>query len=123
MQQQEEQLREELVACIKACKMVQLEELSAEFGIRTKEIIDHIHALESSGQLTGVMDDRGKVRSPGLWFVSVSRIAFLLCCLCTSGNTSGTTTRVMCVRTGRCAVGPVSEVRPLVRLDLLRLEF
>mmetsp|Transcript_23902 Transcript_23902/g.28924 ORF Transcript_23902/g.28924 Transcript_23902/m.28924 type:complete len:324 (-) Transcript_23902:272-1243(-) len=41
-------------------KTVVLEDLAAEFGLRTQEVIDRIQNLESLGRLTGVMDDRGK---------------------------------------------------------------
>lgn len=37
-----------------------LEELAAEFGLRTQEAIMRVQALESMGRLTGVMDERGK---------------------------------------------------------------
>ena len=37
-----------------------LDELAAEFGMRTQEAIKRVQALEAEGALTGVMDDRGK---------------------------------------------------------------
>lgn len=40
--------------------MVVLEELAAEFGLRTQEAIMRVQALEGMGRLTGVMDERGK---------------------------------------------------------------
>ena len=45
---------------VKARKLVVLEELAAEFGLRTAEAVSRVQALESMGRLTGVMDDRGK---------------------------------------------------------------
>lgn len=46
---------------IKARKMVALDELAAEFGLRTAEAVKRVQALEAEGAITGVMDDRGKV--------------------------------------------------------------
>ena len=48
---------------IKERKTVMLDEVAAEFGLRTQDVINRIQSLESIGRLTGVMDDRGKVRS------------------------------------------------------------
>lgn len=41
-------------------KVVILEELAKEFKLKTQAVIDRIHELKASGQLTGVIDDRGK---------------------------------------------------------------
>ncbi|KAF3530694.1 hypothetical protein DY000_02038529 [Brassica cretica] len=41
-------------------KCVPLEDLAAEFNLRTQECINRIASLESIGRLSGVMDDRGK---------------------------------------------------------------
>ena len=41
-------------------KVVVLEELAAEFGLRTQDVVSRVQALESMGRVTGVMDDRGK---------------------------------------------------------------
>ncbi|CAI0380036.1 unnamed protein product [Linum tenue] len=41
-------------------KCVPLEDLAAEFKMRTQECINRITNLESMGRLSGVMDDRGK---------------------------------------------------------------
>ncbi len=46
--------------------MVQIEEVAAEFGMRSGEVVDRIHSLEGLGRLTGVMDERGK-------FIYISR--------------------------------------------------
>ncbi|CAN1242801.1 DDRGK domain-containing protein 1 [Linum perenne] len=45
---------------IKKQKCVPLEDLAAEFKMRTQECINRITSLESMGRLSGVMDDRGK---------------------------------------------------------------
>eukprot|EP00088_Acartia_fossae_P027866 TRINITY_DN28627_c0_g1_i1.p1 TRINITY_DN28627_c0_g1~~TRINITY_DN28627_c0_g1_i1.p1 ORF type:complete len:281 (-),score=121.28 TRINITY_DN28627_c0_g1_i1:67-909(-) len=51
---------------IKEKKVVLLEDLAAHFKIKTQEVIDRISSLQESGDLTGVVDDRGK-------FIYVSR--------------------------------------------------
>ncbi|XP_023535116.1 DDRGK domain-containing protein 1-like [Cucurbita pepo subsp. pepo] len=48
------------VEYIKNHKCVPLEDLAAEFKLRTQECINRITSLESMGRLSGVMDDRGK---------------------------------------------------------------
>ena len=51
---------------IKERKTVALDDVAAEFGLRTQDVINRIQGLEAMGRLTGVMDDRGKVR-PKPW--------------------------------------------------------
>ncbi|KAK2639541.1 hypothetical protein Ddye_027336 [Dipteronia dyeriana] len=53
-------LLSEFVEYIKKHKCVPLEDLAAEFKLRTQECINRISSLESIGRLSGVMDDRGK---------------------------------------------------------------
>ncbi|OMO80544.1 hypothetical protein CCACVL1_12887 [Corchorus capsularis] len=48
------------VEYIKNHKCVPLEDLAAEFKLRTQECINRITSLETMGRLSGVMDDRGK---------------------------------------------------------------
>ncbi|KAG5255143.1 hypothetical protein OIU76_019153 [Salix suchowensis] len=48
------------VEYIKKHKCLPLEDLAAEFKLRTQECINRITSLESMGRLSGVMDDRGK---------------------------------------------------------------
>ena len=55
-----EALLTEFVAYIQRRKMVELEELASEFGLRTSDAIARVQALEEMGRLTGIMDDRGK---------------------------------------------------------------
>ncbi|KAI3988222.1 hypothetical protein MKX01_012011 [Papaver californicum] len=50
----------DFVEYIKKHKCVQLEDLAAEFKLRTQDCINRIASLESMGRLSGVMDDRGK---------------------------------------------------------------
>lgn len=57
---------------IKTRKIVVLEELAAEYGIRTQEVIQRIHELEAQKRLTGVMDDRGKVRISGVFHQTIT---------------------------------------------------
>ena len=53
----------QFVEYIKDRKTVVLDEVAAEFGLRTQDVINRIQSLESIGRLTGVMDDRGKVNN------------------------------------------------------------
>ncbi|XP_050369550.1 DDRGK domain-containing protein 1 [Argentina anserina] len=53
-------LLSDFVDYIKKHKCVPLEDLAAEFKLRTQECINRINSLESMGRLSGVMDDRGK---------------------------------------------------------------
>eukprot|EP00850_Spirogloea_muscicola_P000967 SM000003S11212 [mRNA] locus=s3:1577286:1577989:- [translate_table: standard] len=41
-------------------KCVVLEDLAAEFGLRTQEVVSRVLALEQMGRISGVMDERGK---------------------------------------------------------------
>ncbi|KAJ8443780.1 hypothetical protein Cgig2_029685 [Carnegiea gigantea] len=58
--QDSKDLLSEFVEYIKKHKCVPLEDLAAEFRLRTQECINRIASLESMGRLSGVMDDRGK---------------------------------------------------------------
>eukprot|EP00262_Sarcandra_glabra_P020389 TRINITY_DN8093_c0_g1_i1.p1 TRINITY_DN8093_c0_g1~~TRINITY_DN8093_c0_g1_i1.p1 ORF type:complete len:295 (-),score=74.53 TRINITY_DN8093_c0_g1_i1:57-941(-) len=53
-------LLSEFVEYIKKNKCIPLEDLAAEFKIRTQDCINRITTLEDMGLLSGVMDDRGK---------------------------------------------------------------
>ncbi|XP_030541699.1 DDRGK domain-containing protein 1 [Rhodamnia argentea] len=53
-------LLSDFVEYIKKHKCIPLEDLAAEFKLRTQECINRIASLESMGRLSGVMDDRGK---------------------------------------------------------------
>ncbi|XP_062077792.1 DDRGK domain-containing protein 1 [Humulus lupulus] len=53
-------LLSDFVEYIKKQKCVPLEDLAAEFRLRTQECINRIASLESIGRLSGIMDDRGK---------------------------------------------------------------
>ncbi|XP_071502123.1 DDRGK domain-containing protein 1-like [Diadema antillarum] len=53
-------LLEEFISYIKNMKVVLLEDLGAQFNIRTQEAINRVQELQEQGRLTGVIDDRGK---------------------------------------------------------------
>eukprot|EP00941_MAST-03F_sp_MAST-3F-sp1_P001507 g1507.t1 len=53
-------LLQEFIDYVKMRKVVVLEDVAAEFGIRSIEVVNRLNALQSMGRLTGVMDDRGK---------------------------------------------------------------
>jgi hypothetical protein len=53
-------LLEKFVEYIKRKKVVLLEDLAIDFGITCTEAVDRVVALEASGAITGVIDDRGK---------------------------------------------------------------
>ncbi|XAR67478.1 hypothetical protein NMG60_11002251 [Bertholletia excelsa] len=50
----------DFVEYIKKHKCIPLEDLAAEFKLRTQDCINRINSLEDMGRLSGVMDDRGK---------------------------------------------------------------
>ena len=45
---------------IKLRKVVVIEDIAAEFQLRSKEVVERIESLERMGRVTGVVDDRGK---------------------------------------------------------------
>ena len=53
-------LLQEFVDYIKTHKVVVLEELAREFGLRTEDVVNRVRGLEQMGYITGVIDDRGK---------------------------------------------------------------
>ncbi|XP_006816412.1 uncharacterized protein LOC100370458 isoform X2 [Saccoglossus kowalevskii] len=53
-------LLKEFIDYIKNKKVVILEELGAQFNLRTQEAINRVQDLQADGSLSGVMDDRGK---------------------------------------------------------------
>uniref|UniRef100_A0A2P2IU01 DDRGK domain-containing protein 1 n=1 Tax=Rhizophora mucronata TaxID=61149 RepID=A0A2P2IU01_RHIMU len=59
-QEGNQDLLSDFVEYIKKQKCMPLEDLAAEFKLRTQECINRITSLESMGRLSGVMDDRGK---------------------------------------------------------------
>ncbi|XP_019183043.1 PREDICTED: DDRGK domain-containing protein 1 [Ipomoea nil] len=60
VQEEGQGLLYDFVEYIKKHKCVPLEDLAAEFKLRTQECINRINSLEEMGRLSGVMDDRGK---------------------------------------------------------------
>lgn len=55
-----ESLLQEFIGYIKDTKVVMLEDLAAHFRLKTQDVIERVQDLQSSGDLTGVIDDRGK---------------------------------------------------------------
>lgn len=56
----EEDLLQEFLKYIKQNKVLVLEDLAAHFGLKTASVVDRIQELQANGNLTGVIDDRGK---------------------------------------------------------------
>ncbi|KAL4709516.1 hypothetical protein ACJJTC_007247 [Scirpophaga incertulas] len=65
-EQDKENLLRDFIQYIKDQKVVLLEDLAAHFKLKTQAAIDRISELQTSGELTGVIDDRGK-------FIYISR--------------------------------------------------
>eukprot|EP00177_Eucheuma_denticulatum_P007273 GFKZ01013242.1.p1 GENE.GFKZ01013242.1~~GFKZ01013242.1.p1 ORF type:complete len:329 (-),score=87.21 GFKZ01013242.1:1311-2174(-) len=63
---EEEGMMERFCEYVKEGKIVVLEEMAAEFGLKTEQVVDRLVRLEESGGISGVFDDRGK-------FIYVSR--------------------------------------------------
>lgn len=53
-------LLQDFIDYVKQRKVVVLEDVAGEFGIRSQEVVNRLNALMSMGRLTGVLDDRGK---------------------------------------------------------------
>jgi hypothetical protein len=49
-----------MIEYLQTRKTAALEEVAAEFGLRTAEVVTKVQTLESEGRITGIMDDRGK---------------------------------------------------------------
>lgn len=56
----EENLLQEFLTYIKLNKVLVLEDLAAHFGLKTASVVERIQELQANGNLTGVIDDRGK---------------------------------------------------------------
>ncbi|CAF4269172.1 unnamed protein product, partial [Adineta steineri] len=55
-----ESVLNQFVEYIKTAKFMYLDELAAQFKLRTQDVIDRLKYLEESGVITGLFDDRGK---------------------------------------------------------------
>lgn len=64
--EEDEGMMERFCEYVREGKMVVLEEMAAEFGLKTEAVVDRLVKLEESGGISGVFDDRGK-------FIYVSR--------------------------------------------------
>lgn len=56
----QENLVQQFLAYIKLNKVLVLEDLAAHFGLKTASVVERIRELQADGNLTGVIDDRGK---------------------------------------------------------------
>jgi len=56
----EEETTKNFIQYVQKQKIVNLEELAAEFRLKTQDIIDKLKDLEKKDRITGVFDDRGK---------------------------------------------------------------
>jgi len=60
-EEEKDKIVNEMVEYIKKEKVVELEDLAAEFrSFKTNEIVDKLTELDQTGVLTGILDDRGK---------------------------------------------------------------
>merc|ERR1719379_2810067 len=57
---EQENALERFVDTIRMNKVVMLEDLSAQFKMKTAAVVSRIEDLEKQGQLSGIFDDRGK---------------------------------------------------------------
>ncbi|XP_037089864.1 DDRGK domain-containing protein 1-like isoform X2 [Pollicipes pollicipes] len=60
LEDEKESKLQEFINYIKSVKVVLLEDLGAQFGLKTQDAIDRLQTLMSDGTLSGVIDDRGK---------------------------------------------------------------
>jgi hypothetical protein len=58
--QESQGLLQEFIDYIKNKKIAALDEVAAEFKLKSQEVVNRVEGLESMGRLTGLMDDRGK---------------------------------------------------------------
>mmetsp|Transcript_7002 Transcript_7002/g.14024 ORF Transcript_7002/g.14024 Transcript_7002/m.14024 type:complete len:313 (-) Transcript_7002:1408-2346(-) len=56
----QERVLEEMIEYVKENKVVRLEDVAAQFSLRTQEAKQRLENLEVQGRLSGVFDDRGK---------------------------------------------------------------
>merc|ERR1712046_145027 len=74
---------ERFIDYIKVRKVVSLEDLAAEFSMRTSAAIERLKELERQGRISGIFDDRGKfvyitdeeMTSPADWLKGEGRIS------------------------------------------------
>lgn len=59
-EQDAQSLLQEFISYIESLKVVMLEDLAAQFKIKTQDAIDRVKSLQAEGRLSGVIDDRGK---------------------------------------------------------------
>lgn len=59
-EEEQENLLQQFIDYIKTTKVIFLEDLASHFGLRVQDAIDRVQTLLQEGNLTGVIDDRGK---------------------------------------------------------------
>jgi len=82
-EEQEAEEKRIFVTYIKEKKVTYVEQIAAEFGIRNSETVKKLNSLLESGDLTGVLDDRGKfiyitldeLRSVASWITKKGRVS------------------------------------------------
>ena len=72
---------DEFVEGIKRQKVVVLDDLASEWKMRTADVVNRLTALEQSGRITGIMDERGMRRGAaalrlGDWMAAVYAVWF-----------------------------------------------
>ncbi|OON17831.1 hypothetical protein X801_06325, partial [Opisthorchis viverrini] len=58
--QAEAEFNSQLIAAIREAKIIPVEHLALNFNIKTEACVERLKQLLASGQLTGLLDDRGK---------------------------------------------------------------
>lgn len=59
-EEDEQEISRGIVEFIVNKKMAPFEDIGAEFGLKTSEVVDRVRDLERDGRITGIIDDRGK---------------------------------------------------------------
>jgi hypothetical protein len=56
----EQGMLQEFIDYLKAKKISPLDEVAAEFKLKSQEVVNRVEGLEAMGRVTGLLDDRGK---------------------------------------------------------------
>ncbi|CAL8076635.1 unnamed protein product [Calicophoron daubneyi] len=56
----ETEFNAQIIAAIQEAKIIPIEHLALDFGLKTEACVERLRSLLASGQLTGLLDDRGK---------------------------------------------------------------
>merc|ERR1719271_1461861 len=93
---------ERFVEYIKVRKVVNLEDLAADFHMRTSAAIDRLKELERSGRISGIFDDRGK-----FVFITVEEMASMAELLKNKGRINRADLVAACIKIVR--LNPTAE--------------